>query len=374
MGKEKYIKIAENIAVWLVGFLLLVFVLPKLMAFFAPFVVGFVLSLIGLPLVHFLEKNIKIRRKYGTVIIIVCVIALLVLACYGCGMALSIGLRSFMEYLPTLYENAIVELSLAGEHLQAFFQRIPYLKNLDLQNMVTKLGEAAGDYFTNPNQPVVTTIGDFVSRIPDILVGIIMGLLSTYYFIADHEKLKQMIKRHTSAALQNRCRQIYDHILKAVGGYFKAQLKIMMVIYVIVFAGLMILRVRYAWLIGFGIAFLDMLPVFGTGTILIPWAIIKIFSGNYTTAIGMVILYVVTLVVHQLIQPKMVGDTVGMNTFATIFFMYIGYKLAGVIGMIIAIPIGMILVFFYKDGGFDNIIWCFKELAKDFNNMRRIER
>lgn len=374
MGKEKYIKIAQNMAVWLAGLLVLVFLVPKLLKFFMPFVVGFLLSLIGLPFVRFLEKNIKIRRKYGTTIIIICVLALVVLACYGCFAILLVGLKSFMDYLPTLYENALVELSLAGEHLEAFLQRIPYLKNLDLQNMVTKLGEALSAYVTSPDQPVFSTISDFVMRIPDLLVSIIMGLLATYYFIADHDKIKQMLKDRTSPALQKRARQIYDHILKAVGGYFKAQLKIMMVIYVIVFVGLALLKVKYAWLIGFGIAFLDMLPVFGTGTVLIPWAIVKIFSGNYMAAVGMLILYVVTLVVHQLIQPKMVGDTVGMNTFATIIFMYIGYKLGGVLGMIIAIPLGMLLVFFYKDGWFDDIIWCFKELIGDFNKKRKIER
>lgn len=374
MGKEKYIKIAQNMAVWLAGLLVLVFLVPKLLKFFMPFVVGFLLSLIGLPFVRFLEKNIKIRRKYGTTIIIICVLALVVLACYGCFAILLVGLKSFMDYLPTLYENALVELSLAGEHLEAFLQRIPYLKNLDLQNMVTKLGEALSAYVTSPDQPVFSTISDFVARIPDFLVSIIMGLLATYYFIADHDKIKQMLKDRTSPALQKRARQIYDHILKAVGGYFKAQLKIMMVIYVIVFVGLALLKVKYAWLIGFGIAFLDMLPVFGTGTVLIPWAIVKVFSGNYMVAAGMLILYVVTLVVHQLIQPKMVGDTVGMNTFATIIFMYIGYKLGGVLGMIIAIPLGMLLVFFYKDGWFDDIIWCFKELISDFNKKRKIER
>lgn len=374
MEKGKYIKIAANIAVWLVSFLLLFFVLPKFLSFFAPFVVGFILSLMGLPLVYFLEKHIKIRRKHSTMIIIVSVIALLVLAVYGCGLALSVGLRSFMNYLPTLYESASVELGRAGVQLQALLQRIPLFKNLDLQELAAKVGEAAGEYFTSPDLPVVATIGDIVSHIPDTLVGAVMGLLSTYYFIADHDKLKWLLKQHTSVSFQNRCRQIYDHILKTVGGYFKAQLKIMVVIYGLVFIGLLFLRVKYAWLIGFGIAFLDMLPVFGTGTVLVPWAVVKIFSGNYSTAVGMLILYVVTLLVHQLIQPKMVGDTVGMNTFATILFMYVGYKLSGVIGMIIAIPVGMLLVYFYKDGGFDTLIWCFKELAKDFNNMRRIER
>ena len=145
------------------------------------------------------------------------------------------------------------------------------------------------------------------------------------------------------------------------------------VIYVVITIGLILLKVNYAWLIGFGIAFLDMLPVFGTGTVLTPWAIVKFLSGNYATAAGMIVLYVVSLLVHQLIQPKMIGSSVGMNTFATLFFMYIGYRFSGVIGMIIAIPVGMLLINFYKAGAFDTVLWCFQEIADDFNNFRKID-
>lgn len=162
-------------------------------------------------------------------------------------------------------------------------------------------------------------------------------------------------------------------MLLAVGGYFKAQFKIMLVIYLVIMVGLMILRVNYAWLIGFGIAFLDMLPVFGTGTVLIPWAVVKIFSGNLPTAVGMLILYAVSLVVHQLIQPKLVGESVGLDPFTTLFFMFIGYKIKGVIGMIIAIPIGMILTTFYEAGAFDHQIWCIREVANDIREFCKID-
>ncbi len=163
-------------------------------------------------------------------------------------------------------------------------------------------------------------------------------------------------------------------MLHAVGGYFKAQLKIMVVIYIVIMLGLMIIGVNYAWLIGFGIAFLDMLPVFGTGTVLIPWAVVKIFSGNIATAAGMLILYAVSLVVHQLIQPKLVGESVGLDPFTTLFFMFIGYKIKGVIGMIIAIPVGMILTTFYEAGAFDHLIWCIKEVVMDVREFCKIDK
>ena len=116
-----------------------------------------------------------------------------------------------------------------------------------------------------------------------------------------------------------------------------------------------------------------MLPVFGTGTVLCPWAVIKLFSGNYMMALGMVALYAICLVVHQILQPKLVGDSVGMDPFETLVFMYIGYRVSSVLGMIIAIPIGMILINLYKAGTFDTLVWCVKEVVNDFNEFRRVK-
>ena len=95
----------------------------------------------------------------------------------------------------------------------------------------------------------------------------------------------------------------------------------MAVIYVLLCIGLAILKVPYFLIWGFFIAFLDMLPIFGTGAVLWPWMIIEVLSGDIKTAVGLLIIYIVTLLTHQLIQPKLIGDSIGLNPFATLFFM-----------------------------------------------------
>ena len=288
-------------------------------------------------------------------------------------MLLAVGIRGFMEYLPTMYENAGIELAAALEQLQALLRKIPALENLNVDEFGTVLQETLGSLVNDYKEPTFSAISGFATSIPDILVSVIMGLLATYFFIADRDRIMSALKQNIPSSIQEKSRLVYDHMLRAVGGYFKAQFKIMLVIYIVIMIGLMIIGVNYAWLIGFGIAFLDMLPVFGTGTVLIPWAVVKIFSGNYATAIGMLILYAVSLVVHQLIQPKLVGESVGLDPFTTLFFMFIGYKIKGVIGMIIAIPIGMILTTFYEAGAFDHLIWCITEIFSDIREFCKID-
>ena len=145
----------------------------------------------------------------------------------------------------------------------------------------------------------------------------------------------------------------------------------MLVLIVIMFIGFEILNIGYSFLIGLGIAFLDVLPVFGTGAVLWPWALLDMISGNYFRAVGLVIIYLVCQVVKQILQPKMVGDSIGVSPLATLIFMYIGYRFQGVIGMILGIPVGMVIVNLYRIGMFDRIIKGFEIIIHDFNEFRK---
>ncbi len=368
----KYLKIFCNLAWALAVLLTLIFLVPRLLVFFMPFVVGFILSLIANPLVRFFESRMKIKRKYGTMLLIILVIGAVVLLCYGLVMALAVGFRGFMEYLPTMSANAEIEIMAAIESIEKTIQKIPALSDFNVDQMQVTVTDMLSGLVVGEDAVTITAISGFAKSLPNMLVSAIMGFLATYFFIADRDRLTEMLTRNIPKSFQEKTMQMYGHILKAVGGYFKAQFKIMGVIYVVITIGLMLLRVNYAWLIGFGIAFLDMLPLFGTGTVLWPWAVIKFFSGSYATALGMAVLYVVALLVHQLIQPKLIGSSVGMNTFATLFFMYIGYQASGVFGMIVAIPVGMLLINFYQAGAFDTVLWCLREIINDFNEFRKI--
>ena len=114
----KYLKIFANLIYVITIISILAFAVPKLLGFFSPFVVGFILSLIANPVVRFLEKRINIKRKYGSAIMIVSVVAIIILACYGLILALIGGLSEFVDYIPTLYQDASIELTKAAQQLQ----------------------------------------------------------------------------------------------------------------------------------------------------------------------------------------------------------------------------------------------------------------
>ena len=370
----KYLKIFANLIYAIAVICIFVFVVPKLLGFFAPFVVGFVLSLIANPVVRFLEKRINIKRKYGSAIMIVSVVGIIVLACYGLILALAGGLSEFVAYIPTLYSDASIELAKAAQVLQDILNKLPLKNDVDFTSLGENLGIWVTGLISGLDSASVSAVGGVAKSLPNILVGIIVGVLATYFFIADHDKLSQMMHKYCPALFSGNSLLVYRELIRVVWGYFKAQFKIMGVMYVVLAVGLTVIGVKYGWIWAAGIAFLDMLPVFGTGFILWPWTVIKLLSGNYGMAAGMLVIYAICQVTHQMIQPKLIGDSVDLNPFATLFFMFIGYKLKGMLGMIIAIPIGMILIQLYTLGAFDTAIWCVKEIVKDFNEFRRLDK
>lgn len=370
----KYLKILANLFVAVLTIVAVFYLAPKLLVFFMPFVVGYIISWIANPVVRFFEKRLKIVRKHGSMIIIIGVLGVVILIFYLAGLKLAEETVHFIKSFPETYENLAEEFETIGANLRVFLERLPGDTEEVILDITSNLSTYIGGLVQAIGEPTFEAAGNFAKNVPGTVIAIIMSILSAYFFTADRDKIHAMVNSHMPESIQKNVISVLKDLKHVVGGYFKAQLKIMVVVYAIVVIGLALLKVDYVLLVAFIIAFLDMLPFFGTGTVLGPWAIIKILSGDYSMAIALIILYVVTQVVRQVIQPKLVGDSIGMDPLATLLFMFMGFKFSGVIGMIVAVPLGMILINLYKAGVFDNQIWCLKELVNDFNKFRRIKK
>ena len=171
-------------------------------------------------------------------------------------------------------------------------------------------------------------------------------------------------------SVEKRMTLVMDNLRYAVGGYFKAQFKIMGIVFLILAIGFAMLGVNYFVLVAFLIAFLDFLPFFGTGTAMIPWALDKFFMGNYEMAILLVVIYIVTQISRQLLQPKLVADSMGMNPLVTLLLLYIGYRIGSVLGMILSVPIGMVVINMCQAGAFDYIFDDVRILVEGILGLR----
>lgn len=365
-----YWKVIVSLAFSLIGTILFIYVGARLLLFFMPFVIGWFLAYIASPVVNWLEKRLKIVKKLGSALIIILVLAVVVLMVYLIGSKLWKEVSTLIQDMPTLYSDLEKGLDQVGESLNGIFGMLPQGIQSGWSQLAENLDKSAGDLISRLSEPTVTAAGNAAKRIPSILIATIVTIISAYFFIAERENLIVWSKKVAPDPLVKRMSMVMDNLKYAVGGYFKAQLKIMVVVYVLLLIGFFILKVHFAFLLALAIAFLDFLPFFGTGTALIPWALYKLMVGDYKMLVGLVILYGVTQLVRQLIQPKLVGDSMGLKPIPTLVLLYAGYKLGSVLGMIFAVPIGMIVINLYKAGAFDYILDDVKILADGVMSLR----
>lgn len=370
---KKYVKALVNLTIALVIFLLTIFLLPRLLVFFSPFVVGWIVALIASPLVHFFDAKLKIKRKAGSAVVIVLVICLVLLVLYFAGSKLIKEGVGLINELPSMWENAEEDFADIAKNFSVVYERLPLDLQQGISNVSGEITSYLGEIVGGISTPTIAAVGNFAKQLPAAVIGLIMTLLSSYCFVAERENITEWFCKVTPASIQDRYLIVKRSLVKAVGGYFKAQLRIELWMYLLLVIGLAVLRVDYVLLIAFLIAFLDFIPFFGTGTVLVPWAIIKILSADYKMAIGLLIIWGVGQLVRQLIQPKIVGDSIGVPPIPTLFLLYIGYRLGGVLGMIIAVPIGLIVYTMYTEGVFQTTKNSLLILVNGINQFRRLE-
>ncbi|MDE7178109.1 MAG: sporulation integral membrane protein YtvI [Lachnospiraceae bacterium] len=367
-----YLKVTLNLFTALAVVLLCIFVLPRCIWFFMPFILGWLISLIASPVVRFFEEKLKVKRKAVSAVVIVAVLAVVVLLVYLLITKLVRESVNFFNELPNLWNSVLAEFNKVGANLQGVYNRMP----TDMQATIDHIIEEMGDYISSMTGkielPSFEAVGNVAKQIPDIFLGVVMCLLSAYFFVADKGYVAAATEKYIPSSVRYHFDLIRRSFRNAVGGYFRAQFKIECWIYILLVVGLMILEVDYAFLVAFGIAILDFLPVFGTGTVMVPWAVIELLSENYRMMFGLIAIWLIGQLVRQVIQPKIVGDSIGMDAIPTLFLLYIGYRVAGVLGMILAVPIGIIVVNLYEEGAFDTTMQSLRILVAGFNQFRKI--
>lgn len=367
-----YLKVVLNLFTALAVVLFCIFLLPKLIWFFMPFIVGWLISLIASPVVHFFEEKLKVKRKALTAVVIVAVLAVVVLLVYLLADKLIKEGVNFINELPNIWNTILAEFNKVGANLQGVYNRMPADMQATIDDMIVELGSYANGVMSRTELPSFEAVGNAAKQIPDIFLSIVMCLLSAYFFVADKGYMAAVAEKYVPASVRYHLDLIRRSFRNAVGGYFRAQFKIECWVYILLVIGLMILGVDYAFLVAFGIAVLDFLPVFGTGTVMLPWAFIELLSNNYRMMFGLLAIWLIGQLVRQVIQPKIVGDSIGMDAIPTLFLLYIGYRAAGVLGMIVAVPIGIIVVNLYEAGAFDTTRQSLRILTAGFNHFRKI--
>ncbi|MDO4168525.1 MAG: AI-2E family transporter [Lachnospiraceae bacterium] len=366
---EIYLEMIVEVISWIVGISLLIYGLPKLLGFFWPFVVSWIVTLLARPLCNFIEKKLKISRKWGSVLVVVLSI------CFVAGIIISLGYligSQAMDWavnLPHLYQGALERLNeFNGKVLQSHISAIPKLDEV-IHKMIDSASSGLSSLVSNIGSYGVKHAGTMVKGLTNGLIGTIVMLLSSYLLICDRDEIIQGYEKIMPDYVKEKVSIFCNNTLGVLVSYCMVQLKLMIVIWAILWVGFLILRIEYSFLFAFLISLLDVLPFLGTGTALIPWAIYMAITGRVATCVGFLILYVICLVLKQALQPKMMGDRMELNALVTLILMYTGLKLKGVTGLIFALIFGIFFTNLYKRGAFDSTINRFKYRMTLLHNL-----
>lgn len=303
-----------------------------LFAYVSPFFMGLAIALVMEPLIGLLVKRARFSRGWAA---IVCLL-LFLLAVGSLGTFIISKLYNqigaFMDAAPSFIDETSRKLDNINEWLSAWtdsmpdslYVEFPDIKDALLAGLTTLFGDG-----------VKTRSWRIVSNMPDFFIGLVLMLVSAFFFMKDRPIIFNAVKERCPAWLAAHLRLMKRGLSRAIGGYFRAQFMLMSIVGTISIGGLLILRNPYALLIGLIIALLDFLPIFGSGTLLLPWIAGALITGQYRLAIGLLVLYGVITITRQVLEPKILGEQIGVHPLATLMSVYIGYKIFGFFGIMI---------------------------------------
>ncbi len=301
-----------------------------------PFIVGFVIASMVQPMAKALNKVTRINRKLAGILSLIVSYALIVFAVWILGAKIGGSIKDLFTKLPEYYDSSILpffnNMINMIEGLQA---QISPETLAEIYEMLENSIDTLRSYVIRFSSSMLSGIAGTTARIPFYFISFIFTILASVFISMDYKNIVGFIMRQFSPKTREFLKDARKHVGKTALGYLRAYLIIWVMTFTELTIGLSILKIENATGVAALIAVADILPVLGTGTVVIPWAIFSLFTQNYYLAIGLAVLYVVVLAVRNFAEPKILGDQLGLNPLITLISIYLGYLLMGVFGMII---------------------------------------
>ncbi|WP_121616745.1 sporulation integral membrane protein YtvI [Virgibacillus halodenitrificans] len=316
-----------------------------------PFLIAFLLAYLVNPLVNLLEKRVKLSRGISVSVSMIIVIGSLLVGIFYLSIELVAGIQYLITMFPSKIEHFSYQLNLLmADHILPLFNEVSNIFNQlngdQQQDILEQIKSAKNGIIESTVvllKEFMQGLLTFVQGLPNIAASFLFGLLGTFFISKDWYKIKSWIVKLLPKSVKTKGETIGKGLKIALFGYLKSQVILVVIITITIIIGLFILGVNHAITIGILIGMLDFLPFFGTGFVLIPWSICSLINGKVFLGIGLPILYLVLVIVRNLVEPKVLSFSTGLNTLATIISMYVGLKLFGFAGLFLG-PITLIIV------------------------------
>lgn len=324
---------------------LLYFALRFCLNYLLPFVIGTVIAVLIQKPAFVLSKRIRLSHGTVALILVVSVYLVLVLLLTLVGSRVYFSAAEIYSKMPQYIEKISSAAEGISKKAQEFFSGLPgnygqYMANA-VQNSVSHLAERIAEYIS-------AFIASIVTGMPGFVFSLVVTVISGCYIAKDFDSFKKILsyalKEEHLKVINTIKRITVNNVLKIAKGY----IILSVFAFLELFAGFLILGVNGAARIALITAFVDLLPVFGSGTVLLPWAVVSIIKGDTVLFLGLIVLYITVTVIRNILEPKIMGKQVGLHPLLTLFSLFLGLKLFGVAGMFL-LPLIVTVAYKYAE-------------------------
>lgn len=323
-----------------VGVVYLLF--SRVVGLLMPFLLALLPALTVRPIAAFLERKWRLPRRVGSLLLLLLLLGLSVLLITMVCRRVVTEIERLTDYVSNGGELLGAHIEQALEVLTGLTEHIPLLSRL-------KARESLAGFWTQVDAKLVEIISDTLGRlsakIPEMLTGIVRSvpsaiiflvtfLLSAYYLCADFDKISTGIVSYLPDRLRERIPALKARMARMGGRYLRAYFLLFLMTFTELFLGFSILGLPYTFLPALVISVVDILPVLGVGTVLIPWGLVELLRGNVALGTGLLILCGVVLLIRQIAEPRIIGGSLGLHPLVTLFAAYVGLRLFGLVGML----------------------------------------
>ena len=321
-----------------------IYLLFRLAIFYIPFLIAFIISLIMEPAIKQLMNKMKLTRRTSSIIVFIIVFGII-------AGILIIGTITIISEATGLLQTLNSYFDTAYSQIQNFINNLEFdsikIPNEIMSIIQNSVGEIL-NYLANWAKNLLTSIVNFATSIPTIAIYFVVTILALYFICIDKIYILDQVEHHFPKKWSKKMLIHIREIVSIIGAYIKAQAILIFISFIISVAGLYIfkfvgLNIEFPLLIALGIGFIDALPILGSGTIMIPWGVGVALNGDIKLAISIIGLWILMSVVRQFIEPKIVSNQIGIHPIFTLIAMYTGFKILGIIGLIIG-PIVLIIL------------------------------
>ena len=325
--------------------------LKYLLAVLLPFAIGFLAAALLNTPVRYLSRKAGLSTRFTAVVAVILFYTTAGVLISLAGVKLFVAAGNLFLRLPLFYNETVAPLlsdffDFAGGILEKFDGSAVSGYETIFSDAEISLGSAISALSVK----VLGYISSVASDLPMFVVGVLLTVISTFFFAADYGNITRfllsLLPKKSGEKLLKTKKCLYTVLLK----YFKSYFLIMLITFAELSLGLTVCNINNAFLLAFIISLVDILPVLGTGIVLVPWAIIELLNKNYPLGIKLLIVYGAVTVVRNVIEPKIVGREVGLHPALTLISMYVGTKLFGFIGLF-ALPIALSVMKSLQDCG-----------------------